>query len=59
MAKKKGSLHKVTRGANKGDTVRIVRTKKGAHQQGTPWYPTAVVKDVGQKNRSKVARKKK
>ena len=44
---------KVTKGPNKGDTVSF-RVAKG----GKP-YPTRIVKDVGAKNTSNVAKRKK
>ena len=44
---------KVTKGDNKGDTVKF-KVAKG----GKP-YPTKIVKDVGSKNTSNVARRKK
>lgn len=59
MAKSKGTLHKIKQGPNKGDTIRKKTAKKGPKQQGTPWYPVSVAKDVGKKNTSKVAKKSK
>lgn len=49
---------KLTKGPNKGDTVEVRHTKRGPNQQGTPWYPTRVVRDTGPKNTSNVAKKK-
>ncbi len=56
MARKKlragsGFTKKVTRGPNKGDTVRF-KVAKG----GKP-YPTKIVKDVGKRNTSNVAKR--
>ena len=47
---------KVTKGPNKGDTVRFKANKSGTQEPGK-LKPRLVVKDVGPKNRSGVPKK--
>ncbi len=43
------STRKVTRGANKGDTVKFVANKAGTAHPGKQ-VPRRVIKDIGKKN---------